>query len=138
MLLAAMPPARAHTRKDTPVLLRAQNIDVRFSLRGNLLSARREIKAVDEVSLCLNQGRTLGIVGESGSGKSTLARALLKFVPASGTVSFDGRDLTRSRRDAAVAALHAAGVSRSLRLAVAPHAYRRHCHGGIACACVGD
>ena len=100
MLFAAMPPARAHTRKDTPVLLRAQNIDVRFSLRGNLLSARREIKAVDGVSLCLNQGRTLGIVGESGSGKSTLARALLKLVPASGTVSFDGRDLTRLDRAA--------------------------------------
>jgi ABC-type microcin C transport system duplicated ATPase subunit YejF len=75
--------------------LRAQNIAVRFSLRGGLLSVARELKAVDGVSLCLNQGRTLGIVGESGSGKSTLARALLKLVPASGTVSFDGRDLTR-------------------------------------------
>ncbi len=95
MLLAAMPRARGHTRKDTPVLLRAQNIGVRFSLHGGLLSVARELKAVDGVSLCLNQGRTLGIVGESGSGKSTLARALLKLVPASGTVSFDGRDLTR-------------------------------------------
>jgi oligopeptide transport system ATP-binding protein len=60
----------------------------------------RELKAVDDVSLCLNQGRTLGIVGESGSGKSTLVRALLKLVPASGTVSFDGRDLTRLDRSA--------------------------------------
>jgi ABC-type microcin C transport system duplicated ATPase subunit YejF len=100
MLLAAMPRARAHTRKDAPLLLHAQNIGVRFSLRGNLLSAAREIKAVDTVSLCLNLGRTLGIVGESGSGKSTLARALLKLVPASGTVSFDGRDLTRLDRSA--------------------------------------
>jgi ABC-type microcin C transport system duplicated ATPase subunit YejF len=100
MLLAAMPRARAHTRNDTPTLLRAQNIGVRFSLRGNFLSAAREIKAVDNVSLCLSQGRTLGIVGESGSGKSTLARALLKLVRASGTVSFDGRDLTRLDRAA--------------------------------------
>jgi ABC-type microcin C transport system duplicated ATPase subunit YejF len=100
MLLAAMPRARAHTRKDTPVLLRAQNIGVRFSLRGGLLTVAREIKAVDNVSLCLNQGRTLGIVGESGSGKSTLARALLKLVPASGTVSFYGRELTRLDRSA--------------------------------------
>jgi peptide/nickel transport system ATP-binding protein/oligopeptide transport system ATP-binding protein len=100
MLLAAMPRARAHTRQDTPVLLRAQNIGVRFSLRGGLLSAARELKAVDGISLCLNQGRTLGIVGESGSGKSTLARALLKLVPASGTVSFDGRDIMRLDRAA--------------------------------------
>jgi ABC-type microcin C transport system duplicated ATPase subunit YejF len=99
-LLAVMPRARTHTRKDTPVLLRAQNIDVRFSLRGGLLSVARELKAVDGISLCLGQGRTLGIVGESGSGKSTLARALLKLVPASGTVSFDGRDLTRLHRSA--------------------------------------
>ena len=98
MLLAAMPRARAHTRKDTPVLFRAENIGVRFSLRGNFLSAAREIKAVDNVSLCLSQGRTLGIVGKSGSGKSTLARALLKLVPASGTISFDGCDLTRLDR----------------------------------------
>ncbi|HEV7909886.1 MAG TPA: dipeptide ABC transporter ATP-binding protein [Methylocella sp.] len=100
MLLAAMPRARAHPRNDTPVLLRAQNISVRFSLRGGLLSVARELKAVDGISLCLGQGRTLGIVGESGSGKSTLARALLKLVPASGTVSFDGRDLTRLHRSA--------------------------------------
>ncbi|HEY4849041.1 MAG TPA: dipeptide ABC transporter ATP-binding protein [Methylocella sp.] len=100
MLLAAMPRARAHIRTDTSVLLRAQNIGVRFSLRGKFLSAAREIKAVDNVSLWLSQGRTLGIVGESGSGKSTLARALLKLVPASGMISFDGRDLTRLDRSA--------------------------------------
>jgi peptide/nickel transport system ATP-binding protein/oligopeptide transport system ATP-binding protein len=100
MLLAAMPRARAHTRKDAPVVLRAENIGVRFSLRGGLFSVAREIKAVDGVSLCLNCGRTLGIAGESGSGKSTLARALLKLVPASGMVSFDGRDVTQLDRSA--------------------------------------
>ncbi len=99
-LLAAMPCARAHIRKDTPVLLRAREIGVRFQLPGGLLSGKREIKAVDGVSLCLNQGRTLGIVGESGSGKSTLARALLKLVPGSGRVIFDGCDLTRLDRAA--------------------------------------
>jgi ABC-type microcin C transport system duplicated ATPase subunit YejF len=100
MLLAAMPRARAHTRTDAPVLLRAENIGVRFSLRGGLLSGAREIKAVDGVHLCINQGRTLGIVGESGSGKSTLARAILKLVPASGMINFGGRDLTRLDRAA--------------------------------------
>ena len=100
MLLAAMPRAREHVRMETPVLLRAQNIGVRFSLRGGLLSGAREIKAVDGVSLCLGQGRTLGLVGKSGSGKSTLARALLKLVPASGMLNFGGRDLTRLDRAA--------------------------------------
>jgi ABC-type microcin C transport system duplicated ATPase subunit YejF len=100
VLLAAMPRVRANIRKDTPVLLHARDIGVRFQLPGGLLSATRAIKAVDAVNLCLGQGRTLGIVGESGSGKSTLARALLKLVPASGTVSFDGRDLTRLDRSA--------------------------------------
>jgi oligopeptide transport system ATP-binding protein len=100
MLLAAIPRAQEHTRTETPVLLRAQNIGVRYSLRGGWLSAAREIRAVDGVSLCLGQGRTLGLVGESGSGKSTLARAILKLVPASGIINFDGRDLTRLDRAA--------------------------------------
>ena len=94
MLLAAMPRVRPHTRAETPVLLRGQNIGVRFSLPGGLSRVARELKAVDDISLCLREGRTLGIVGKSGSGKSTLARALLKLVPARGTISFDGRDLT--------------------------------------------
>jgi len=96
------------------VLLRAVNIGVKFTLRGSLFEAKRAFTAVAGVSLCLDQGRTLGLVGESGSGKSTLARALLKLVPASGRISFDGAiwQIGQSR-DAAAAALHAIGVSRS-------------------------
>ncbi|HET6376597.1 MAG TPA: ATP-binding cassette domain-containing protein, partial [Methylocella sp.] len=55
---------------------------------------------VDGVSLSICQGRTLGIVGESGSGKSTLARALLKLVPSSGTIFFEGKDVTHLTRPA--------------------------------------
>jgi ABC-type microcin C transport system duplicated ATPase subunit YejF len=98
MLLESMPHARPRASTDMPVLLRAENIGVRFALRGGLFGTKRMFTAVDGVSLCLNQGRTLGLVGESGSGKSTLARALLKLVPASGMISFDGRDLTRLDR----------------------------------------
>jgi ABC-type microcin C transport system duplicated ATPase subunit YejF len=100
ILLASMPQGRRHMRTDAPALLRASNVGVRFQLRGALFSPKREIKAVDDVSLCLDKGRTLGLVGESGSGKSTLARALLKLVPASGTIDFNGRDLTRFDRAA--------------------------------------
>jgi ABC-type microcin C transport system duplicated ATPase subunit YejF len=77
-----------------PALLEARNIDVNFPLRGGFFAAKRKFRAVDSVSLILRRGRTLGLVGESGSGKTTLARALLKLVPASGIVSFEGRDIT--------------------------------------------
>jgi ABC-type microcin C transport system duplicated ATPase subunit YejF len=100
MLMEGMSRPRPRSTAAAPVLLRAENVGVRFRLRGGLLSGRREIKAVDGVSLCLDQGRTLGLVGESGSGKSTLARALLKLVPASGTIRFGGHDLTRLDRAA--------------------------------------
>jgi peptide/nickel transport system ATP-binding protein/oligopeptide transport system ATP-binding protein len=100
MLMGSMPRARPHIRADAPMLLRASNVTVRFQLRGGLFSKRREIKAVDDVSLCLNEGRTLGLVGESGSGKSTLARALLKLVPSSGVINFAGRDITGLSRAA--------------------------------------
>jgi ABC-type glutathione transport system ATPase component len=50
---------------------------------------------VDDVSLSIERGQTLGLVGESGSGKSTLARLILRLLPATaGTVHFDGLDVT--------------------------------------------
>ncbi|MGP0058194.1 MAG: ABC transporter ATP-binding protein [Beijerinckiaceae bacterium] len=93
-LLAAAPRRRAALPSGaTSVLLHARNISVSFPLRGALFTGAREFKAVDDVSLVLRRGHTLGLVGESGSGKSTLGRALLKLVPASGHVTFAGREL---------------------------------------------
>jgi len=61
---------------------------------GLLPWTRRRLRAVNEVSLDLQPGETLGIVGESGSGKSTLLRIALRLVrPSSGQVLFEGRNV---------------------------------------------
>jgi oligopeptide/dipeptide ABC transporter ATP-binding protein len=54
------------------------------------------LRAVDDVSLHVYRGETLGLVGESGCGKSTLARTALRLIePTEGTITLDGRDITK-------------------------------------------
>ncbi|WP_372348318.1 ABC transporter ATP-binding protein [Streptomyces sp. KL116D] len=70
-------------------------------IRKTYRRGRRTFAALDDVSLTLRAGETLGIVGESGSGKSTLARVLAHAHPAdAGTLSLRGHDVTRPRRRA--------------------------------------
>ncbi|MGL5447247.1 MAG: ABC transporter ATP-binding protein [Rhabdaerophilum sp.] len=95
MLLASEPRGRkTPPDADAPEILTASDLKIHFTLkRGFLGRNSRVVKAVDEVSLSLKRGETLGIVGESGSGKSTLGRAIMRLVPASGMVRFEDRAL---------------------------------------------
>jgi ABC-type glutathione transport system ATPase component len=56
-------------------------------------------RALNEVSIAIEAGKTLGLVGESGSGKTTLGRALLGLAPVTGgTITFDGKDISHASR----------------------------------------
>lgn len=83
-----------------PVILRATDVCKDYRVRVGAL-ARRRLRAVNQVSLAVREGQTLGIVGESGSGKSTLARLLAGLLPVTaGSVEFDGRLVDASDRRA--------------------------------------
>ena len=91
---ASYEPTRQGLPVSTRPLLEIENLSTHYvSARGT-----RVVRAVDEVSLRINTGETLGIVGESGSGKSTLALTILRVLPpagriVSGKMLFEGEDL---------------------------------------------
>ena len=80
-------------------LLEVRNLSKIFDLAESPFGSRRagEVLAVDDVSLDIDEGETLGLVGESGSGKSTLGRLILRLIePTSGAIIFDGIDLLKA------------------------------------------
>jgi len=83
-----------------PPLLDVQHLQVLFPVRRGLLRRSVEyVHAVDDVTLVLNEGETLGVVGESGCGKTTLIRCLARLVDATGgVIRFRGKDITHAGR----------------------------------------
>ncbi|MCL6270509.1 ABC transporter ATP-binding protein [Sansalvadorimonas sp. 2012CJ34-2] len=78
--------------EDAAELIDATDMEVVFTLKPGVWWKRQPPKmltAVDNISLTLRKGETLGIVGESGSGKTTLGHALLRLIDSTGEVIFD-------------------------------------------------
>src|SRR5919202_5261911 len=78
-------------------LVELENLRVWFPIKSGLVLDRHvgDIRAVDDVSLQISRGETLGLVGESGCGKSTVGRTILRlYKPTSGRIVFDGEDIS--------------------------------------------
>ena len=96
-LLSAEPPQRVPPdtaiREQSKPLLEVEDLRVWFPVkRGFFKRTVDHVKALNQASLELFSGHTLGVVGESGSGKTTLALALLQLVQSQGNVRLDGQD----------------------------------------------
>jgi peptide/nickel transport system ATP-binding protein/oligopeptide transport system ATP-binding protein len=75
-------------------LVDVRRLSKHFPQRSGLFSSGSIVKAVDEVSLAIEEGETFGLVGESGSGKTTTGRCILRLIePTSGEVWFRGKNL---------------------------------------------
>ena len=101
-LLAAEPKGRPEpVPSSAPIIVDAGPIRVWFPIRrGFLKRTVGYVKAVDDVSIAVREGETVGVVGESGSGKTTLGLAVLRLVSSIGPIIFLGKRLDDLRAKA--------------------------------------
>ena len=94
------PPDDANNQPDD-VLVRVRDLSKDFPVKGGILRRTvANVRAVDNVSLDIRRGETVGLVGESGCGKSTLGRMLVRLLePTHGSILFDGEDLAVATGD---------------------------------------
>ena len=90
-------PARDPNAPAEDVLLELRNLKKYFVVGTNFFGKpNRFLHAVDDVSLSLKKGKTLGIVGESGCGKTTMGRTILRLHEANGgEIWFDGQEVSK-------------------------------------------
>ena len=102
MSQAAPAPAPAPPRAGAEPLVEVEHLTKRFPIHAGLLQRTvGHVHAVEDVTFTIYRGETLGLVGESGCGKSTTARVMTKLLePTSGTIRFEGRDVTKYSRRA--------------------------------------
>jgi peptide/nickel transport system ATP-binding protein len=97
-LIAAVPGLVPRAREmdlGAPVVLETRRLSKVYVASG-LLRRQPAVKAIEDVSLQIRRGQTLGLVGESGSGKSTVARCIVRLVdPTGGEIVLDGEDIAR-------------------------------------------
>jgi peptide/nickel transport system ATP-binding protein len=87
---------KAHLRNGEEIILRVEDLTMEFPVGG-----KKFVRAVSGISFDIERGETLAIVGESGCGKSTLGKAILQLPkPTSGSVNFQGEELTTLNKDA--------------------------------------
>jgi microcin C transport system ATP-binding protein len=77
-------------------IVRTDNLKVWFPIqRGLLRRTVGHVKAVNDTTLSVRAGETLGIVGESGSGKTTMALAIMRLISSEGAITFMGEDVRK-------------------------------------------
>jgi microcin C transport system ATP-binding protein len=94
-LLAAEPSGEPDPVPDhAEEIVSTENLRVWFPIqRGLLRKTVGHVKAVNDATISVRQGETLGVVGESGSGKTTLALAILRLLSSEGRISFVGNEI---------------------------------------------
>lgn len=82
-------------KNNRPVLMKVEHLTKEFAIKSNTFGAKPLIlHALNDVSLDIYEGETLGVIGESGCGKSTFGRTLIQLYKATaGSVTFEGKNI---------------------------------------------
>src|SRR5918992_1557256 len=98
---AAQPTAGGQSPNGDSPLIEVEHLKVFFPIKQGILIERQvaQVHAVNDVTLSIAEGETLGLVGESGCGKTTMSRAIMRLVDATdGALRFRGQDVTTAGR----------------------------------------